>query len=97
MSIFKNNRCEVCNKDSVKKRCDYCKGRFDSQGQPFIVYCDIYKFKKGRKTLFLWVMDGLIVKIDRWYWLLVGKEEQEGFQLLFDHGFELEYKSEKAL
>ncbi|MAX23410.1 MAG: hypothetical protein CMJ19_02805 [Phycisphaeraceae bacterium] len=69
-------KCEICRvreAEKGKQRCTYCKGRYDSNGVAFVVYCYFWKFRKGKKDLTFWVSDDKVQKAPVPFTYLVGK------------------------
>lgn len=73
MAIFQSiPTCEIfgCSKPSIqlpngqiKKRCGKCEHRFDSRGDIFIIYCNLWRFHKGQKTVLFWVSENIVEKV----------------------------------
>ncbi len=64
--IFEGGTCEICQERprvENRKRCNYCKERFDDNGEPFLIYCQTYRYEQNHKAVVLWVMDGRVVRV----------------------------------
>ncbi len=106
MSIFQSNTCEIphcSNETHGKKRCKYCEYRYDSEGNPFIVFCETQKFQRNKDTMFIWVMGGKVVHHNGYHIYhngdpidLIGMDAAKCADLLIEKDFELIYKNEAA-
>jgi hypothetical protein len=79
--------------------------RYDGRGEPFIAYCDQCKYDKvngkshRRMTVWLWVMDGRVVKLTGLPlgFDLTGLPIDEAAKLMEEKGWEFQYLNEAIL